>query len=128
MNLQNAFQMARKAQESLYDSKCVIFRLKNFEKPNGAAGQKKEILVDNQPCRVSKKNVSASNQTDAENSIEQIPQLFISPEVEVPPGSRVVVTQIVADRTIITEYDQTGVPSVYKTHQEILMRLANRQA
>ena len=46
-------------------------------------------------------------------------KLFISPDVLIKAGSKIIVTQ--HGRT--TEYSNSGVPAVYPTHQEIMLTL-----
>lgn len=48
-------------------------------------------------------------------------KLFISPDVAIKAGSKIIVTQ--HGRT--TEYSNSGVPAVYPTHQEIMLTLFN---
>ena len=44
-------------------------------------------------------------------------KLFIAPEINVMPGSKIVVTQ--KGRT--TEYKNSGEPAIFDTHQEIML-------
>lgn len=123
-----ARKRSRMAQESLYDATCSIFGQIDYTKPNGATAQKEGCYITDHACKVGKKTLIASNQTDAENTIVYTPQLFISPELDIRPGSKVIVTQIKAGKTIMTKYEQTGVPAVYDTHQEIIMKLTEKKA
>ena len=46
-------------------------------------------------------------------------KLFISPEVEIKPGSKIVVTQ----NGVTTEFSNSGKPAIYTNHQEIMLKL-----
>lgn len=128
VNLQYAFQTARKAQESLYDAVCTIKGVVDYTKPNGATGQREETYITDQPCRVSKKSLNTADQGEEANSIDYIPELFLSPDYEIRPGSTITVTQIINGRVITTDYEQSGVPAVYQTHQEIMMKAKQKRA
>lgn len=54
----------------------------------------------------------------------QAVKLFIAPEIAVPEGSRIDVTQ----NGITTSYRQSGTPAVYSSHQEITLELYKRYA
>ena len=54
----------------------------------------------------------------------QTTTLFISPDVVIEPGSKIVVTQ--NGKTVA--YKQSGEPALYNTHQEIILELFERWA
>jgi hypothetical protein len=111
---------ARKAIESLYSGTCTITEYQKVQKANKSTGFHEVVVLKDQPCRLS---FSTSNPTTpAENgasSVSQSVKLFISPEIEVKPGSKLTISQ----NGMIAEYKCSGVPAIYVTHQEILLEL-----
>ena len=74
-------------------------------------------LFENLPCRLSFKNISQANQTESFAATNQVVKLFIAPEVYVPPGSVIEVTQ----NEVTRKYKHSGVSAVYTNHQEIIL-------
>ena len=52
-------------------------------------------------------------------NLTQIVKLIISPDVNINPGSKIIVT----NNGKITEYKNSGVPATYSNHQEIMLEL-----
>ena len=46
-------------------------------------------------------------------------KLFIAPEIDIKPGSKIDVTHL----GVTTSYKRSGNPAVYHTHQEIMLEL-----
>ena len=102
--------------EKLYTGEC------DFEYKSNTTGvikQQEVKLFENIPCRISYKNNNSSTENEAASSAEQTIVLFISPDIDIKRGSKVVVTQ--NDRTVA--YKSSGEPAVYQTHQEIRLEL-----
>lgn len=121
MNLKQAQSTAKAAlEEYLYTDVCTVIKYQDATDSETKLTSKREIAVlENQPCKLSfESNGSASN-TDAATAIAQDIKLFLSPEIKISPGSKIVVTH--EGRT--GEYNQSGVPAVYPTHQEIALVL-----
>ena len=111
---------ARKAIESLYDGTCTITEHKKYQKANKSTAFKEVVVLENQPCRISFKTVNSTEETETGASVLiQIVKLFIAPEIEVTPGSKITVTQ----NNVTTEYQNSGKPAYYTTHQEIILEL-----
>ena len=73
----------------------------------------------NQPCKLSFEKLNAVVQTDAAAAISQSTKLFISPEIVVNGGSKIIVEQDGRK----AEYSASGEPAVYSSHQEITLEL-----
>ena len=102
-----------------YDGRCTITEHQPYKRPNGSTGfQTVDVLTD-QPCRLSYSSNSASGKGERTSQQSQTIKVFMDPEVEVRPGSRITITQ--NGRTVA--YTQSGQPAVYATHQEILLEL-----
>lgn len=111
---------ARKAVESLYDGKCTITEHVKVKKENKSTGFNEVIVLENQPCRLSFNTINTATATETgASSISQVVKLFIAPEIEVKPGSKLTICQ----NGITTDYKSSGEPAFYITHQEIILEL-----
>lgn len=111
---------ARKAIESLYDGTCTITEHRKIKKANKSTGFEDVMVLENQPCRLSYKTITNTNSTESgASTLSQIIKLFLAPEIEVTPGSKVTVTQ----KGVTTDYKSSGKPAIYSTHQEIVLEL-----
>ena len=93
-------------------------------KINGKELTKKELLKragnPSQLCgirKISFEEVYVNTETDNESKVVTKIKLFIAPEINIMPGSKIVVTQ----RGRTTEYKNSGEPAIYETHQEIML-------
>lgn len=114
--------MVRAAIESLYDGKCTVTVRQKYEKDNGSTGFQEVILIEDEPCRLSFSNTSSTKEGEAAASVSQVTELFVGPEVDIPPGSKITVTQ--NGETV--DYAKSGVKAKYETHQQIILELWSR--
>ena len=112
----------RKAIERLYDGICIVTVRKEYERDNESTGFKDAVVLKDEPCHLSKSNISSTHNGEVATSISQVTELFISPDVSIPPGSKITVTQ----NGKTTDYKQSGEPMLYATHQEIILELFDR--
>lgn len=110
-------EKAKKAIQSLWTGVCNIFGFKDTEDKYGATSHAEVALFENLPCRLSFKNISQTNQTESFAVSSQVVKLFIAPDVYVPPGSVIEVTQ----NGITRKYKHSGISAVYTNHQEIVL-------
>lgn len=108
---------ARKALECLYIGKATIVVKEEYERPNGSMGFYDKTILENEPCRVSYKDISQANSDGTVATTQQVIKLFLAPEHDIPRGSKIVVEQ--NGRT--NEYVRSGKPAIYETHQEIIL-------
>lgn len=111
---------ARKAIESTYAGTCTI--IEHQEKTDAETkitGFEDVIVIENQPCKLSFEKIDAVVQTETAASISQAVKLFLSPEIKVNGGSKIIVEQ----DGMKNEYSASGEPAVYKSHQEIILEL-----
>lgn len=115
-----AVKQARKAIESLYDSSCTVIEYRQEKDPATKKTAGKEFVAyTDKPCKLSYSSNKNANQTGTANTITQVIKVFITPELDIKPGSKLVITG--KGRT--TEYKNSGVPAVFDTHQEIVLEL-----
>lgn len=115
----NQMVKARKALESLYDGKCTITEYQKIQKENKSTAFKEVVVLENQPCRLSYQNITQTTQTESGSTLSQSVKVFIAPEIVVKPGSKLTITQ----NQVTTEFQNSGQPAHYFTHQEIVLEL-----
>ncbi len=113
--------MVREAIERLYKGLCSVkvkvssVRMRKQEK---LYLPKKAVLTE-QPCRLSFQSRNSAAKDDGYSTVSQSVVLFIAPEVEIPSGSKITVTQ----NGKTTDYCRSGESAVYTSHQEIALEL-----
>lgn len=118
--LEKARKTARQALEATYDGLCTIIEYKNNTDDNTAlTSQSEDVVLENQPCRLSFEKVIAASSKEMAAMVAQGAKIFLAPEIKVAEGSKVVVTQ----NGVTSEYQASGTPAVYGTHQEIMLEL-----
>ncbi len=129
----NLFKPLKSAVESLYSGTCTVtVSVPTFDEITKQTTNTETTLFTNQPCRLSfisappsdklvsfSHNLIHSDTPRAHFANQQI-KLFIDPSLDIPPGSKISVTQ-----NGLTQYfKSSGAPAVYSSHQEIeLVRL-----
>lgn len=123
--VQAANGAARKAQEALYASVMTVTeRCKVKDERSKLTTERDVVVLENQPCRLSFETLKPAGQTETAANITQVIKLFLAPEIKVKEGSKVTVTQ----NNVTTDYQCSGVPAIYPTHQEIMLELFERWA
>lgn len=116
---------AVKALESLYEGVCTVTEHQKIRNENGSTGFKEVSVLENIPCRLSFKTIGTTNGADnMASAVEQVTTLFVSPDIQIKPGSKVTVTQ----NGVTTEYAHSGKSAVYAAHQEIILDVFERWA
>lgn len=109
---------ARQAVESQYDGICNIIEHQKVKDPKTKKSNFIENIVkEEQACKVSYEDIYVNTETETQSKVVTKIKLFIAPELDIKPGSKIVVTQ--KGRT--TEYKNSGEPAIYDTHQEIML-------
>lgn len=102
----------------LWDGLCDVYTFETVRnKANGRDEPTEVQKLHGEPCRLSFSSISSTSEEDSAPRIQQALKLFISKNVTIPAGSKIVVTQ--EGRT--NAYAQSGEPAVYSTHQEIML-------
>lgn len=113
--------MVRRAIESFYTDRATVTIRQPYIKPNKATGYKEFIVFQNQPCKLSfnyrTQSQLPTNKSDAAYTIEQIVKVFIAPECDIPPGSKITVIRNGKNY----DYCQSGMPAIFTNHQEITL-------
>lgn len=111
------FSTARKSFELLYTDRCFIKELKAYSRSDGSTGFEAHEIYSDVPCRLSFVNIKRAYQTNSVSHTMQTVKLFLSPEIDVKPGS--IITVLRCGKLL--EYKNSGIAAVYSTHSELLL-------
>lgn len=104
----------------LWAGSCtVISRVKKQDPVTKRTEFIEETIYENEPCRLSYSRITPTTDKNDVAEVVQIPKLFLSNELNIPSGSKIIVTQ--NGRT--TEFSNSSEPAVYSNHQEIVLEL-----
>lgn len=115
----------RKAVESLYKGSCTVKVWGEVTDPITHVTKHEEVpLFTDQKCKLSYEKQTSTTPAGGPVLIAQTTKLFIAPELDIPAGSKIIVTQ----HGKTAEYTRSGVPAVYTDHQEIMLEAFERYA
>lgn len=119
--IQAAYKAVQKAIVSAYyTGTCTIIERRDVRDEKTKITRKSEVVViENHPCKISYEKANAAVSSDAATAVSLNTKLFISPEIAINSGSKIVVEQ----NGVITEYCMSGEPAVYPTHKEVVLEL-----
>lgn len=110
----------RKALERLWKDRCTVYhRVKVTDPKTKLTDFDEKQLLQDQPCKLSFETL---NSTDGDHvaTVAQSVKLFISPDVEIPAGCKIVVTRF-NDLERTFTYSRSGEPGIFTNHQEIML-------
>jgi len=110
------YRTMRTAIERMYEGRCTVFVQSGYVNPVTKRTEFVEtVLYADQSCRLSFSNGRNTTGGAPVAEMSQGVTLFIAPELDIPVGSKIEVTQ----NGDTTAYSRSGTPSRYVTHQEI---------
>lgn len=118
------FSFARKHIEKLYVDTCNVYEYqKVIDNKDGSTNVEEVLVYENVPCKLS---YTTTNHTvdGLGDSLFQVTELFISNDVTIKSGSKIVVTR----NGTPTVYKNSGEPARYFNHQEIKLELDEERA
>ena len=77
------------------------------------------IVLENQPCKLSYKNITSTTDEKVAKLVQTI-KLFISPNINIKAGSKLIIND--------KEYVRSGESAIYPNHQEIILELLKDKA
>lgn len=108
----------RKALERLWKDRCTIYTQEKVKDPTTKLTDFEEKpLLQDQPCKLSFETLTSST-GDPVAAVSQAVKLFISPDVKIPAGCKIVVTRF-NDLERTFTYSKSGEAGVFTNHQEI---------
>lgn len=118
MDVRSIFAKATKAVESMYDKRAEVKRYVDYVKPNGADGQRWEVVHEDVPCRLSSTTLNNTAQGEA-NVIQYDVKLFLSADFEVLAGD--VISVFDPESSRVELFESAKEPFIYVSHQEVLL-------
>ena len=110
----------RKALERLWTDRCSVYVQVGATDPVTHLTDFEEMpLLLDQPCKLSFETLASAN-GDELPVVSQSVKLFLSPDVAVPAGCKIVVVRPNSLERIFT-FAQSGEAGVFTNHQEILL-------
>lgn len=107
-----------RALRRLWRGVCDVYVLETVRNEANGRDEAAEVRrYQGEPCRLSYSSISSTGERDSAPLVQQTGRLFISKDLDIPAGSRLVVTQ--AGRT--GAWAKSGEPAVYSTHQELVL-------
>lgn len=115
----------KNAMRKLWVGRCTVSVYKNKKDMSTMrTEQVLETLFGDEPCRLSYKTVDITAEENYAAKKVQKTTLYISSEITIPEGSKITVTQLGVTR----DFEQSGTPAVYSTHQEVPLKLIREYA
>lgn len=109
----------RKSLEKLYTDICTVYGFEKVRNPETKrTGIEPVKKYENIPCRISFKNINSSQEGDSHSTVSQITVLFISHEISIKEGSIIEVTR----QGQVLKFESSGIPALYPSHQEIVLK------
>ena len=112
----------RKALERMWRDRCTIIKRVKVTDPDTKLTDFSETpLLENQPCKLSFEKLTS---TDGENTAAKFQnvKLFLSPDVVIPAGCKIVVQRFnEIDREFT--FSNSGEAGVFTNHQEIYLTI-----
>lgn len=110
----------RRAVESLYNGVFDVIEHQSFINPDtGITDFNETVVLSGVPGRICYKKINSAIQGKSSDYATQGIILIAAPDIEIKPGSKIRISQ----NGIITEYQKSGEPAVYESHQEIYLIL-----
>lgn len=108
----------RKALERLWKDRCTVYHRVKVKDPISKLTDSKEMpLLQDQPCKLSFETVTSTG-GDSVATVTQNVKLFLSPDVNIPAGCKIVVKRF-NDLEREFTYSKSGEAGVFTNHQEI---------
>lgn len=115
---ETALVKMKKVLASCFTSTCDIYEFVEQENEDGST-EYVEKFVDTIACKLSFSTSDVSRDTALASGVNLVATLFVLSDCVVKPGSKFVISQ----NGIVYNFENSGVPLQYETHQEIKLRL-----
>ena len=115
--------MVEKALQKLWNDICTVYIQQEITDEKTKRTKFEEIaIIENEPCKLSFNSLTSAENIDNVSAVSQSITLFISNEINIPSGSKIVITR----NEHIFIYKNSGEPRIYTHHQEIKLELFER--
>lgn len=112
----------RKALERMWRDRCsIIVRAEQTDPDTNLTDFQETPLFEDQPCKLSFEKQTTTDENHVA-TVAQVVKLFLSPDLVIPPGCKIVVNRFNEVERQFT-YSQSGEAGVFTNHQEITLTL-----
>lgn len=103
----------------IWKDRCTIFIKKKVTDPFTKLTDLMEIpVINEEPCKLSFQTLAVNEEGAAAAKLTQSVKLFLSPNLEIPAGCKIVVKRFgVINREFV--YARSGEPGIFTNHQEV---------
>lgn len=101
------------------DKCCVYIYKKQMDAETKLTSHAEALHLEDVPCKLSFSTLSAAGEGEAA-TVSQAVKLFLAVDLDIPPGSKIVVTRPTGH---VLSYQASGVPGYFPYHQEINLTL-----
>lgn len=116
----------RKVIELMYEDILTVTEYVKSKNAKTKLMESQEVVVlEQHPCKLSYENIVQASGSESATHIEQTIKVFMAPEIEVKEGSKLTIT---TKAGITKDFVQSGIPAIYPTHQEIMLKAFERWA
>ncbi len=116
--LEQARAAHRNAVEMLYEGVCTVYEKQGVTDQGTKITRQQEMpIYESIACRLSFSKVMPVEKKAEGYQKAQVVKLFLAPEINIRPGSKIVVTQ----NKVTEVYRMSSVAAIYGTHQEIVL-------
>jgi len=110
----------KKALELLWKGTCDVFIQAEVTDPvTKRTAFQPQLLHNDQRCKLSFESLKTTMENSHAAEVVQSTKLFISNEITIPPGSKIVVTQ----NGKTAEFEMSGEPGFFTYHQEVPLQI-----
>lgn len=110
----------RKAIQSLWSGTASItVREGEVDETTGRTEPVERVTASDLACRISFATVKSTEPDEEAARVVQAVTLYIDPDLEIPEGSKITVTQ----NGVTNDYERSGKAAVYTCHQEVPLEL-----
>ena len=103
----------------MYQGRATVIEYQKVKDEWGMTNFQEVTVLEDQPCKLSFETLTSST-GDPVATVSQSVKLFISPDVEIPAGCKIVVTRF-NDLERTFTYSRSGEPGIFTNHQEIML-------
>lgn len=114
--------------EKLYTDTCTVIEKKKIKTSSMQTRFEDMTVLSDVKCRLSVASIPSASRGDVSSLVKEI-KLFVSPEIDIKPGSKVIVKKILEDGITIEEtYSCSGYAGAYQTHREYQLEIEDKKA
>lgn len=117
MSIEKARIAARKALERMYQGRATVIEYQKVKDEWGMTNFQEVTVLEDQPCKLSFETLTSST-GDPVATVSQSVKLFISPDVVIKAGSKIIVTQHGENHGIFQQRGSRRLPHPPRNHAD----------